>query len=50
MANQLRGVVLKDNADDLRRLQHYFDTVVHERARTDPHWKVFRDAGRKLWP
>ncbi|QBE67454.1 ATP-binding protein [Pseudoduganella lutea] len=50
LANQLQGVVLKDNADDLRRVQHYFDTVVHERARRDRHWKIFRDAGRALWP
>jgi hypothetical protein len=50
LANQLQGVVLNDNADDLRRVQHYFDTVVHERARRDRHWKIFRDAGRALWP
>lgn len=49
IANQLQGVVLKDNADDLKRVQHYFDTVVRERARRDDDWKVFRDAARELW-
>jgi MoxR-like ATPase len=50
IANQLQGVVLKDNADDLKRVQHYFDTVVRERARRDAHWKAFRDAAQSLWP
>jgi MoxR-like ATPase len=49
IANQLQGVVLKDNADDLKRVQHYFETVVRERARRDEHWKAFRDAARSLW-
>jgi MoxR-like ATPase len=50
IANQLQGVVLKDNADDQKRVQHYFDTVVRERARRDDNWKAFRDAARSLWP
>ena len=50
IANQLQGVVLKDNADDLKRVRHYFDTVVRERGRRDPHWKAFSDAARRLWP
>jgi MoxR-like ATPase len=50
VANQLQGVVLKDNADDLKRVQYYFDTVVRERARRDDNWKAFRDAARSLWP
>ncbi|MBY0243350.1 MAG: AAA family ATPase [Burkholderiaceae bacterium] len=50
IANQLQGVVLKDNADDQKRVQHYFDTVVRERARHDDNWKAFRDAARSLWP
>lgn len=50
IANQLQGVVLKDNADDVKRVQHYFDTVVRERARRDADWKAFRDAARTLWP
>jgi len=50
IANQLQGVVLKDSADDLKRVQHYFDTVVRERARRDNNWKAFRDAAGSLWP
>lgn len=50
IANQLQGVVLKDNADDLKRVRHYFDTVVRERGRRDGQWKAFSDAARSLWP
>lgn len=50
IANQLQGVVLKDSVDDLKRVQHYFDTVVRERARRDNNWKAFRDAAGSLWP
>lgn len=50
IANQLQGVLLKDNADDLKRVKHYFDTVVRERARRDDNWKIFRDAAGSLWP
>ncbi|MFC4160661.1 ATP-binding protein [Chitinimonas lacunae] len=49
LARQLQGVVLKDNADDLRRVRHYFDTVVRERGRRDPNWQAFHDAARALW-
>lgn len=49
LANQLQGVVLKDNADDVRRFRHYIDTVVRERARRDAHWKAFHEAARNLW-
>ena len=50
IANQLQGVMLKDNADDLKRVRHYFDTVVRERGRRDGQWKAFGDAARNLWP
>jgi MoxR-like ATPase len=49
VANQLQGVLLKDSADDVKRVQHYFDTVVRERGRRDGTWKVFGDAARNLW-
>ena len=49
LANQLQGVVLKDNPEDIKRLRHYFDTVVRERARRDDLWKIFHDAARTLW-
>jgi hypothetical protein len=50
VANQLQGVLLKDSADDVKRFQHYFDTVVRERGRRDAKWKTFGDAARNLWP
>jgi MoxR-like ATPase len=50
LANQLQGVLLKDSADDVKRVQHYFDTVVRERGRRDGAWKAFGDAARSLWP
>jgi len=50
VANQLQGVLLKDSADDVKRVQHYFDTVVRERGRRDGAWKSFGDATRSLWP
>ena len=49
IAGQLQGVVFKDNADDARRVRHYFDTVVRERGRRDSQWKDFHDAARTLW-
>jgi MoxR-like ATPase len=49
IASQLQGVVLKDSPDDAKRVRHYFDTVVRERARRDAQWKAFHDAARGLW-
>lgn len=49
IASQLQGVVLKDSADDVKRVRHYFDTVVRERGKRDAQWKVFHDAARALW-
>ncbi len=49
IAGQLQGVVLKDSADDIQRVRHYFDTVVRERAKRDALWKQFHDAARALW-
>ena len=49
IASQLQGVVLKDNADDAKRVRHYFDTVVRERGKRDAQWKMFHDAARSLW-
>lgn len=49
LAGQLQGVVLKDNQDDAKRVRHYFDTVVRERAKRDAQWKDFHDAARALW-
>jgi len=33
VVRHLSGAVIKDNADDLKRLRHYFDTVVQQRGR-----------------
>ncbi len=49
IAGQLQGVVLKDNADDVKRVRHYFDTVVRERGKRDSEWKAFHEAARALW-
>ena len=49
MANGLQGVLIKDSVDDVKRVQHYFDTVVRERGRRDSAWKSFGDAARSLW-
>ena len=49
IAGQLQGVVLKDNADDVKRVRHYFDTVVRERGKRDSEWKTFHEAARALW-
>jgi MoxR-like ATPase len=32
LVRHLAGAVIKDNADDLKRLRHYFDTVVQQRS------------------
>lgn len=49
LARQLLGVVFKDNRDDAKRLRHYLDSVVRERARRDANWKCFFDASKGLW-
>ena len=48
LARQLLGVVFKDNRDDAKRLRHYLDSVVRERARRDGQWKHFFDASKGL--
>ena len=46
IAQQLIGVVFKDNPEDAKRLRYYLDSVVKERARQDTDWKAFYDASR----
>ncbi|MEG0488707.1 MAG: AAA family ATPase, partial [Acinetobacter sp.] len=48
LAQQLIGVVFKDNPDDAKRMRYYLDTVVKERARKDADWKAFFDASREF--
>ncbi len=49
IARQLIGVVLKDNADDAKRMRFYMDNVARERAKLDATWKAFFDAGKTFW-
>lgn len=48
IAQQLLGVVFKDNPDDVKRLKYYIDTVAKERARQDSDWKAFYQAAREF--
>ncbi len=49
VARQLIGVVLKDNADDIKRMRYYIDNVARERAKQSEAWKAFFDASREFW-
>ncbi len=48
VARQLIGTVLKDNADDEKRLRQYFDVVVKGRAKDSALWKAYYDARKWL--
>jgi MoxR-like ATPase len=48
VARQLIGTVLKDNPDDGKKLRHYFDVVVRQRAKDDSRWRRVLDAAREL--
>ncbi|MFI5696184.1 AAA family ATPase [Kribbella sp. NPDC051586] len=48
VARQLIGTVLKDNPDDGKKLRHYFDVVVRQRAKSDDQWRRVLDARREL--
>ena len=48
IARQLIGTVLKDNPDDGKKLRHYFDVVVKQRAQRLSQWKRVLDARREL--
>jgi MoxR-like ATPase len=43
LARQLVGTVLKDSADDAKKVRQYFEVVVKTRAKKDAHWKSFYD-------
>lgn len=49
IAKQLIGVVLKDNADDIKRIQFYMDNVVRERAKNSSVWHSFYRVSKKFW-
>jgi MoxR-like ATPase len=48
VARQLIGTVLKDNPDDGKKLRHYFDVVVKQRAQRQVQWKRVLEARREL--
>ena len=49
LVRHLAGAAIKDNADDLKRLRHYFDTVVAERGeQRGPHWRAYHRARKWL--
>jgi len=48
VARQLTGVVLKDNAEDIRKLGAYVDHVVKERARRNKAWKEMMAALKRI--
>ena len=48
LAHQIVGTVLKDSADDAKKVRHYFDVVVKNRAQRSPEWKSFYDARGQL--
>jgi MoxR-like ATPase len=48
IARQLIGTVLKDNPDDGKKLRHYFDVVVKQRAQRQAQWKRVLEARREL--
>lgn len=41
VVRHLAGTITKDNADDLKRLRHYFDTVVRERSQGEGEWRDY---------
>ena len=46
LVQHMIGTVLKDNPDDLKKVQHYFEHVVKKRR--DKHWKQFYDSRGEL--
>jgi MoxR-like ATPase len=48
VARQLIGTVLKDNPDDGKKLRHYFDVVVKQRAQKSKQWKRVLEARGEL--
>lgn len=49
IAKQLIGVVLKDNAEDIKRIQFYMDNVVRERAKKSENWHAFYQQSKTFW-
>lgn len=49
IAQQIAGVALKGEDEDTRKMKHYVDNVVRERARSSRDWKEFFKASEVLW-
>lgn len=49
IARQLVGIALKGEEEDARRMRHYVDNVVRERARRSGEWREFFSAAEGLW-
>jgi MoxR-like ATPase len=48
IAQQIQGVVLKDNPEDGRKLKAYVDHIAKDRSQISADWKSFYTAARKL--
>jgi MoxR-like ATPase len=48
VANQIQGVVLKDNPEDGKKLKVYVDHIAKDRADKSDDWREFYRAARKL--
>jgi MoxR-like ATPase len=48
VANQLQGVVLKDNPEDGKKLKVYVDHIAKDRAEKSEDWREFYSSARKL--
>jgi MoxR-like ATPase len=48
VANQLQGIVLKDNPEDGKRLRAYVEHVAKPRAETHAEWRAFYEAARRM--
>jgi MoxR-like ATPase len=48
IAQQIQGVVLKDNPEDGKRLKAYVDHVAKDRSQSSAEWRMFYAAARKL--
>jgi MoxR-like ATPase len=44
LAKQIVGTVLKDSAEDAKKVRQYFEVVVKNRAKRGEHWKAFYEA------
>lgn len=49
IVEQMQGTIFKDKDSDRKKLAHYLDLVVRERAKKDKRWRPFYEAGKTLW-